>query len=297
MRLSFGLLVALPAAARVHDEAVTLVAGEAVPLKTLFKSDAPYRVTVRGVITLTVSNVPITIDPLFSFTGACQNASARVGVRLLNVQGVDVFSPFSAVPAPKCCSDHTYTFTLNGPTPRTGVLDGRITAKNDITVKAARGDTASGAFKLQITSLADPRRDVRFKVVAKKESRASAKDPLLADVRLSGAGRIADLDGARTARGLFQLTLVWLTRDDTLLTVKPTGTWRCIKDKRAVYGPVRVVKSSGTCLKPRRMILTLTKRRGTASLSLNDCNGLDRAQWLPKPSDIALSVQEVRVGG
>ena len=164
-----ALLVALPAAARLQDETVTLSAGKSLRLKTVFEKAREYKVTVSGVVTLTVSNSPITIDPLFSYTGNCQNPSARSGVRLIDSRGFDVFSPFSTVPAPKCRSDHTYTFTLNGPTPRTGVLNGRITAKNDITVNTARGDTASGSFKLVVEAEpAEPAAIVRFGANAKQ---------------------------------------------------------------------------------------------------------------------------------
>jgi hypothetical protein len=159
-----------------------------------------------------------------------------------------------------------------------------------------QGWTASGSFHLVVRP-AETRRDVVFKVGAKKESVASAKDPLLADVKLSGRGRIWDGEGAGTTVGLFQVTLVWLTRDDTSLTLKPTGDWRYNASRRAVLGPVRVVRSSdGTCLKKSGMRMSLGKLAGLASLTLSGCNGLTKAFWTYKRSDLTLSVEERRVG-
>lgn len=181
------LAVAVPASAQRTDETVTLAPGRTVLLKTVFDKERTYRITLSGVVTLTVSDVQLTIDPLFSYSGNCQSPSARTGIRLIDARGIDVFSPFSGVPAPKCRPDHTYSFTVNGPTPRTGVIDGRIKARNDITVNAARGDTASGSFTLTIEAEARPVATVVWGV------RANKKKGLVGRAHLNGRGLMETL--------------------------------------------------------------------------------------------------------
>jgi hypothetical protein len=291
-----ALLVVLPAAARQLDDDVTVKVGQTVRLKTFFNRDRKYTIVMSGVVTLTPRSTGPTVfyDPFYASASSsvCPSTSPSVFLQIKDAHANVI--DFSTAGRPRCRPDHRYEFQVNDAYPPAYDLDGGANAY--VALDPGSTWTASGSFSLVVRS-AEPRRDVVFKVRAKKEFVVSVKDPLLADVRLSGTGRIADLDGARTTSGLFQATLAWLTRDDTLLTLKPTGTWRYNSGRRAVQGPVRVVRSSdGTCLKKSGLTMTVNKLAGSASLTLNECNGLTKAYWSVKKSDLSLSVEERRLG-
>jgi hypothetical protein len=296
-----ALLLVLPAAARTVDDDVTVRVGQTVRLKTFFAKDRKYTIVMSGLVTLTLKDGTgkQIYDPFHGMQGPnCEQSGVGVYLQIKDSRG-DTINASDAYKPPvytvPCRSDHRYEFQLNDAYPPSwdiaGAADAYIPLEPD-----PRYWTASGSFSL-IVRPAQPRRDVVFKARGKKETTESARDALLADVTLSGAGRIRDVDGDAQATGLFKVTLVWLTREDTQLTLAPTGKWRYNASRQAVLGPLKVVRSSdGTCLKKTGMRMTLSKLSGLAAVGLSGCNGLSKAFWTYKRSDLTLIVDEVRVG-
>jgi hypothetical protein len=175
-----------------------------------------------------------------------------------------------------------------------GIADGF----NFVGAPSYYGDNA-GSFAATFDVVAAGRKDVIFRVLAKEELKASKVNELLADARLGGAGRIVDLTGEHTIRGVFSLTLVWLHRDDGHLTLRPVGGWPYSKSKRVLYGSVEVVKSDEPrCPKGYRLLVGLRQNPDLATVALTEggCGAFRQSlSWREPGSAIAVSVEEVRV--
>jgi hypothetical protein len=298
-----GLLVALPAAARQQAETVTVKVGQTVPLKTVFDKKKTYTIVMSGLVTLTLNDGggKETYDP---FHGAqaenCQNAGpGSVYLQIKDKNGPAISAshaykpPLYRVP---CRLDHRYEFQVNDG-PAVSDLEGSATAYIPLQPDP-RYWTASGSFKLQITE--PPRRDVILKVLAFDERFASKSDPLLADARLAGAGRIVDLDGDRDVRGVFALKLIWLERADTQLTLRPVspGTWGYNRKKRSVFGLLEVVKANDKiCQVGGQWNLALRQGASDAAvLQPRRCSGIPgQFTWTEPSSTVAATVKEVKV--
>lgn len=297
------LLIAVPAAARQQAETVTVRVGQTVPLKTIFNKKQTYTFVVSGLITRTLNDGSSTIvyDPFHGMQAAnCQNAGLGVYLQIKDARG-DTINASDAYRPPvytiPCRKDHRYEFTLNDAYPPAWDINGRATAY--IALGEAPGWTTSGSFTLRIKS--PPRRDVIVKVLAADERAASKQDPLLADARLLGAGRIRNLDGDKEVTGAFALRLLWVDRDDTELTLMPVNeeAWRFNKKKRSVFGVVSVVKSNDpSCRKGYEWLLAL--RQGASDQAAiqmkSKCAGLPpNLVWTQPTSTIAVTVREALV--
>jgi len=294
-----GLLVALPAAARQQAETVTLKVGQTVSLKTVFDKKKTYTIVMSGLITriLNDGTGKIVYDPFHGAQGAsCENAGAGVYLQIQDARG-SLGIDYKGAGSPRCRTDHRYEFEVNdGPV----VSDLVGKAKAYITLGDAPGWTTSGSFTLQIKE--PTRRDVILKVLAFDERFASKKDPLLADARLGGAGRIVDLDDyeGRDVRGVFALKLIWIERDDTELTLTPVipSEWRHNKKKRSIFGLLEVVKASdGICKVGGQWNFALRQGASDAAiLQPRRCSGIpSQFTWTEPSSTIAATVKEVRV--
>lgn len=303
LAVAVGLVITLPAAAREQAETKTVRVGQTVPLSTVFDKKTTYTIVMSGLVTLTRNDggEKWTYDPFHGVQAqSCQNDGGGQAVNLqIKDKDGPVISVSDAYKPPlyrvPCRPDHRYEFQVNDG-PVVSDLDGKATAYIPLQPDP-RYWTASGSFRLQIKPLADPRRDVEFTVRATKEVSASARDELLADVRLSGSGRIVDLDGARQARGRLLLTVVWLTRDDTELTLKPIGSWRYNQKQESVGGSLQVVKSSERACRNRQMAITLGRtKKQRAYVRMADpsgCSGGKLIAWLEPESEVDLTIQEV----
>ena len=293
--LGLALIVTLPAAARPQDETVTLRIGQTVPLETVFDKTEKATIVMSGLITRTTTGLTYIFDPFYGNAANCQKAGPGVNLQIEDEAGRLI--DFADAGRPRCRPDHRYEFVVNENYPRYWHLHGEAKAYIPGQVKTP-GWTDSGSFTLQIKGGTSGRRDVRFTVEAKKEL-VTLNDPLLADVRLSGTGRMNDLDGASTARGLFHLTLVWLTREDTHLLLRPEGKWTYSKSAKMVSGGLRVTRSSdGSCLKGRAPnAISLLGRKRQAHVNMGLCAGFTFLRWREPKSEVEVSVKEVRAGG
>jgi hypothetical protein len=291
-----ALVLALPAAARVQDETVTLKVGQTVPLKTVFDKKKTYTIVMSGLVTRTLNagGGKVAYDPFHGAQGAnCENAGPGVYLQIQDARGLLI--DYNDAGRPPCRTDHRYEFQVNdGPV----VSDLVGKAKAYITLGEAPGWTTSGSFTLKIKE--PPRRDVILKVLAFDERFASKQDPLLADARLAGAGRIVDLDGDTDVRGVFALRLMWIERDDAELTLKPVlpNLWRYNKKKRSIFGILEVVKASDKiCQVGGQWNFVLRQGASDAAvLQPRRCSGIPgQFTWTEPSSTVAATVKEVKV--
>jgi hypothetical protein len=294
-----GLLIALPAEARQQGETTTVTVGQTVPLKTVFDKQQTYTIVMSGVVTLTLTatGATETYDAFHIYSGNCESPGRGVYLQIKDAHGNLIDD--SDAGRPPCRSDHRYEFEVNEAP--AWDLDGKAVAY--IPLRAAPGWTASGSFTLKIEKEEVGRRDVIFKVLAKKEARASKTDEFLADARLGGAGRIVGIyGGGSLGRGVLSLTLVWLLRDDAHLVLRPEGIWLYHRKKKGVFGHATVVKSDEPkCRKGSDVSIALLELpRSVAQVASRapGCSALyDALLWKESASTIAVSVKEVQVKG
>jgi hypothetical protein len=305
--LAVGLL-AVPASARQQTETVTLKVGQTTPLKTSFNKSTKYTITVSGLVTLTptaacVNCVASTYDPFHGVQAKnCENNGGGVAVNFQindprgpTINASDAYKP--PVYTIPCRKDHTYVFQLNDAYPPSWDINGKASAYIPLEPDPTYW-TASGSFKLSI----EPdraRRDVILKVLATDERSASKVDPLLADARFVGSGRIVDLDSDEPeVRGVFALKLMWVERDDTELTLKPVKLVLYNKKKRSVFVLLEVVKSNDRTCKIGFQ-WNFAMRQGASDQAALQSRGCNTAPtnflWSEPRSAIATTVKEVEV--
>jgi hypothetical protein len=299
LALVLALVAAVPAAAVSEEETVTLRLGETKRLQSIFDKEKKVTLVVSGVITREFGGgLTQSYDPFHGYTGNCQNAGAGVYLQIEDAHGKGI--DYNGAGRPPCRSDHRYEFTIND-SPPAWDLDGKATAS--ITLRASEGVTTSGSFTLRVIG-ASKRRDLVFKVLAKKELQASKADLFLADVKLGGAGRIVDLDSGdpvTEARGVLSLTFEWTNRDDTHLTLRPNqGSYRA--GKRRAFVSMRVLSSSEPkCPKGTffQMVLDQNPMRAHVEpVSARECGRIvgKLLSWKEPASEIAVKLSVVGAG-
>jgi hypothetical protein len=179
-----AFVLALPAAARLADDNVTVKVGQTVPLKTVFDKKRTYTIVMSGLITRTLIDGvgKIVYDPFHGAQGEnCQNAGPSVYFQIKDARGGLI--DYADAGRPRCRSDHRYVFQVNDAYPPIWDLEGA--AKAYITLGEAPGWTTSGSFKLSIE--AEPPKPVAIVIFG---ANAKKRKGLVGAAQLTGRGRL-----------------------------------------------------------------------------------------------------------